>query len=132
MHPEIEAFDHIHVFVANRPAAEQWYGRVLGLTRSKEVEFWASNGGPLTIQNRSGTVHIALFERPFEKNRATVALRVGAEQFNQWLIHLRLQLAGSVTVEDHDVSVSLYFHDPDGNPYEITTYEYAAARSLVF
>ena len=131
MRPKIEAFDHIHVFVADRPAAEQWYERVLGLVRSRELEFWAPNGGPLTLQNDSGTVHIALFERPSERNRATIALRVGAKHFDQWLTHLRLQLADGVTVEDHEVSVSLYFQDPDGNPYEFTTYEYAAAKSLL-
>jgi sugar lactone lactonase YvrE len=27
-------------------------------------------------------------------------------------------------LEDHQVSWSLYFSDPDGNPYEITSYEY--------
>ena len=25
--------------------------------------------------------------------------------------------------------MSLYFSDPEGNPYEITTYEYAAAKA---
>lgn len=130
MPPEIEAFDHIHVFVADRSAAERWYYQALGFTRSKELEFWATNGGPLTLQNITGSVHLALFERPSQKNRATVALRVGAKQFNQWLIHLRAQLPGIVTVEDHGVSLSLYFHDPDGNPYEITTYEHVIAKSL--
>ena len=131
MRPEIEAFDHIHVFVEDRPAAEQWYERVLGFVRSKELEFWAVNGGPLTFQNSTGTVHLALFERPRERNRATIALRVGAEQFGQWLSHLRAELRGGVTVEDHEVSMSLYFKDPDGNPYEITTYEYACVKRLL-
>ena len=27
-------------------------------------------------------------------------------------------------VEDHAVSWSLYFTDPDGNPFEITSYDY--------
>jgi catechol-2,3-dioxygenase len=27
-------------------------------------------------------------------------------------------------VKDHQVSWSLYFSDPDGNPYEITSYTY--------
>jgi catechol-2,3-dioxygenase len=131
MHPEIEAFDHIHVFVADWAAAEQWYRRVLGFTRSAELEFWAPNGGPLTLQNASGTVHLALFQRPREKNRATIALRASAEQFGQWLRHLRGELKGDITLEDHDVSLSLYFRDPDGNPYEITSYEHAAAKQLL-
>jgi catechol-2,3-dioxygenase len=36
-----------------------------------------------------------------------------------------------VAVEDHTVALSLYFQDPDGNPYEITSYEYASAKSLI-
>jgi catechol-2,3-dioxygenase len=32
-----------------------------------------------------------------------------------------------VSFEDHAVSVSLYFADPDGNPYEITTGEVGGA-----
>jgi catechol-2,3-dioxygenase len=31
-----------------------------------------------------------------------------------------------VELEDHHVSFSIYFSDLDGNPYEITTYEYTA------
>ena len=131
MPPQIEAFDHIHVYVADRAAAESWYRRVLGFARSKELEFWAPNGGPLTLQNGSGSVHLALFERSREKNRATIALRVNGEQFALWLSHLRHELRGDVSVEDHDVSVSLYFKDPDGNPYEITTYDHPVARPLI-
>src|SRR5262245_35551875 len=113
MPPPIEAFDHIHVYVADRAAAEQWYRDVLGFTRTPELAVWASGGGPLTLQNASGSVHLALFERPRQNNRATIALRVSGTQFAQWLAHLRGALDGNVTVEDHELSVSLYFKDPD-------------------
>lgn len=33
MPPELRAFDHVHVFVADRARAEAWYGEVLGLRR---------------------------------------------------------------------------------------------------
>jgi catechol-2,3-dioxygenase len=131
MSPEVEAFDHIHVYVADRAAAEQWYRQVLGFTRTQELAVWAAGGGPLTLQNSTGSVHLALFERPREKNRATIALRVNGAQFAQWLAHLRRELDGEVTVEDHELSVSLYFTDPDGNPYEITSYDHASARPLI-
>jgi catechol-2,3-dioxygenase len=36
------------------------------------------------------------------------------------------ELPGQVSEEDHGLSVSLYVADPDGNPYEITTYERSA------
>ena len=120
------AFDHVHVFVADRAAAEQWYARVLGFKRSQELEFWAVDGGPLTIQDDSGAVHLALFERPRQPCRSTIALRVSAAEFAHWQAHLAQVLPSQVTEEDHSVSVSLYFADPDGNPYEITTYERVA------
>ena len=129
MAPALLGFDHIHVYVPDRAVAEAWYARVLGLTRSPELEFWAEDGGPLTLQDPDNTVHIALFERPHQKNRATVALRVSAEAFARWRSHLAAFPELSVSVEDHAVSMSLYFSDPDGNPYELTTYEYTAAKA---
>lgn len=130
MIPDIDGFDHVHVHVADRNAAEAWYARVLGFERTPHLAGWASNGGPLTLQDRSGTVHLALFERPSARSHATVALRVGAAAFHAWHRHLLALLPGQVTQEDHDLSLSLYVRDPDGNPYEITTYEVVQARAL--
>jgi catechol 2,3-dioxygenase-like lactoylglutathione lyase family enzyme len=127
--PAIRSVDHIHVFVADRAAAERWYESVLGFARVKEYEFWAADGGPLTIQNQESTVHIALFERPVEKCRSTIAFGVSAHEFLAWRDHLLRTLEQEPAFEDHDLSVSLYFRDPDGNPYEITTYEYQAAKN---
>ena len=50
-------------------------------------------------------------------------------EFLAWNKHLAGSLDHPPTVEDHDLSVSLYFQDPDGNPYEITTYEYQVAKA---
>jgi catechol-2,3-dioxygenase len=128
--PPLRTIDHIHVFVADRAAAERWYEQVLGFTRVTAYESWAADGGPLTIANREGSVHIALFERPAEKNRSTIALGVGADEFVAWQRHLGDALGRAPGVVDHELSLSLYFQDPDGNPYEITTYEHEAARAL--
>jgi catechol 2,3-dioxygenase-like lactoylglutathione lyase family enzyme len=48
MAPKLTGIDHIHVFVSDRLAAEDWYRRVLGLVREPTLESWASGGGPLT------------------------------------------------------------------------------------
>lgn len=126
--PGVQAIDHVHVFVSNRNASERWYEEVMGFVRSKELEFGAADGGPLTIQDVSGKVHIALFERPAEKCRSVVALGVDGAAFLAWKTHLSELLAEPPSMEDHGISWSLYFRDPDGNPYEITTYEYQAVK----
>jgi catechol-2,3-dioxygenase len=131
MTPLLERIDHIHVHVADREVAEHWYAGVLGLSRVPELERWAAGGGPLTIANEAGTIHLALFERKPQPSRSTVAFGVTAAEFVAWRTHLVGALVEPPTVEDHELSWSLYFCDPDGNPYEITTYEYAAVTALL-
>ena len=49
--------------------------------------------------------------------------------FVAWREHLGQCLGAMPAVEDHGLTHSLYFSDPDGNPYEITKYEHAAFRA---
>jgi catechol-2,3-dioxygenase len=128
MAPELDRIDHIHVFVADRPAAERWYSRVLGLERLATLAFWAADGGPLTLVDASGSIHIALFERPAAaaKCRSTIALGTSAKGLLAWRGHLAAELGKAVELVDHEVSWSIYFEDPDGNPFEITSYDHAA------
>jgi catechol-2,3-dioxygenase len=120
MAPVLERIDHVHVFVADRAAAEAWYERVLGLARLPELAHWAAGGGPLTVGNASGTIHIALFESAGQPCRSTLAFGVAAGAFRDWQDHLSAQLDRGVEVVDHGEALSLYFQDPDGNPFEIT------------
>ena len=122
--PTIDRFDHIHVYVSDRAAAESWYERVFGFRRIDDLAFWATDGGPLVIANESGSVHIALFERPPKPNHSTIALHVSREAFLAWLPHARAELGTTLEPVDHDVCWSVYFSDPDGNPYEITSFDY--------
>ena len=123
---QLERIDHIHVFVRDRSFSEQWYARVLQLARVPELAFWADEGGPLTIANAEGTIHLALFEQPVQAQTcgATVAFAVSAAHFIAWRDHLARELERPPAIEDHTVSWSLYFSDPDGNPFEITSYDY--------
>ncbi|WP_305806979.1 VOC family protein, partial [Stenotrophomonas sp. YIM B06876] len=114
----------------DRAAAEHWYESTLGLRRQPELAFWASDRGPLTITNAEGTVHLALFERPHEKCRSVIALGVSAQELFDWQRHLTEVLGEKPVLEDHGTSWSLYFRDPDGNPYEITTCEHEAFAQL--
>ena len=93
----------------------------------ESLAFWAPAGGPLTLANASGTIHLALFERPAAaKCRSTIALGTSAEGLHAWQRHLASELGKEPARVDHQVSWSIYFEDPDGNPYEITTYDYDA------
>ncbi|MEP6505711.1 MAG: VOC family protein [Betaproteobacteria bacterium] len=130
MIPIFDRIDHIHIYAAQRNKAEQWYADVMGFSRVAALESWAADG-PLTLQNSSGTVHIALFEAPAQPNRATIALSVGAEEFVAWRQHLVAKLQRPVEAEDHQLSWSLYFADPDGNPWEITSYQHAVIATLL-
>ena len=125
MAPDLDRIDHIHVFVADRAAAETWYARVLGLQRIPDLVFWSADGGPLTLGNRGGSVHLALFEGVNQGCRSTVAFGVGDAGFLSWQLHLEDVLGRRIEPIDHHVSWSLYFTDPDGNPFEITTNEHA-------
>jgi catechol-2,3-dioxygenase len=125
MIPVLTGIDHVHVYVSDRVAAEEWYDRVLGLKRMQDLAFWAADGGPLTVANASNTIHLALFEQARQQCRSTVALGAGAEDFLAWRKHLQSVLEREVEAVDHQVAWSLYFQDPDGNPFEITSYEHA-------
>ena len=93
MTPELERVDHVHVFVSDRTAAERWYARVLGLERIDALAFWAPEGGPLTLGNASGSIHLALFERPpAGKCRSTIALATSADGLLAWQRHLGAEL----------------------------------------
>jgi catechol 2,3-dioxygenase-like lactoylglutathione lyase family enzyme len=120
----VDKIDHIHVFVKDRAAAERWYADALGFQRVPALAHWADEGGPVVLGDASENVKLALFEGDPGKNRSTIAMAVGAEEFPAWQRHLEKTLSQEIKAVDHGVSWSLYFDDPDGNPFEITTYEY--------
>lgn len=129
MIPAFQHIDHVHVYVIDRAAAESWYASVLGFSRVPELAFWAE-GGPLTLVDPSGTVHLALFQREAQKCRSVIALGASAGGLLAWQTHLAEALGHPIEMVDHQASWSIYFTDPDGNPYEITTYEYAEAAAM--
>lgn len=127
--PSLAGFDHLHVHVRDRAAAEAWYAHVLGLHRVAALAHWAQGGGPLTLADAGETVHLALFERPPAPTlHSTLALRAEADAFRAWHAHLAATLPAPPSFEDHGLSVSIYFRDPDGNPFEITCWDVEGAR----
>lgn len=126
----LDRVDHIHIYVTDRVAAEKWYHDVFGLDRYAKLEEWASPQGPLMLCNDCGSVMLALFERPAEPNRAVIAFGVSGQEFVNWVEHLGKVLNEAPEPVDHGASWSVYFYDPDRNPFEITTYDYDVVKSL--
>ncbi|WP_338845093.1 VOC family protein [Massilia sp. W12] len=128
--PQFDGIDHVHIYVNQRSAALEWYARVLQLYPVPQLMSWAQGGGPLTIADAGNQVHLALFEASPQGRQTTVAFGVSAPQYMAWRSHLQQQQV-SFTQQDHDLSWSLYFADPDGNRYEITCYAYAELAALL-
>lgn len=128
--------DHVHLEVADRDAAAEWYARVLGLARHPTLARWAEDPmGPLILAGGDGFPTLSLFARaPKQVSRdTTVAFRVSGHDFLSFcdrLAELRLQDRDGKAVTradtvDHGLSWSIYFLDPDGNRLELTTYDHA-------
>ena len=109
------------------------------LTGSPDIP--GAEGVVTTSTSNDGNTKLALFEgAPPGPGQASgfrlVAFRVGAAGFIRFLERLGdLQLKDhrdqSVTVDsviDHAKAYSVYFSDPYGHRFEVTTYEYEASR----
>lgn len=128
MPPKLESIDHVHINVSDRAASERWYRDYLGFVRDPGFEPWVTERGPLTLTNSEGNIHLALFER-LEIQNTVIAFNVSAHGLAEWIQYLSSK---DVPVEpiDHDLAWSIYFRDLDGNPFEITTYEYNEFKNI--
>ena len=114
---------HIAFRVRDIESARAWYSDVLGMEVEDEFPgqalfvrfgpyyhhdlaiFQADKDAELPADNAVGLAHIALLVDSLEGVR-------------QWYHHLRAQ-GVEVRASDHGVTRSIYFTDPDGNPFEI-------------
>jgi catechol 2,3-dioxygenase-like lactoylglutathione lyase family enzyme len=117
----VEQLDHVALTVRDVRKSVEWYRDVLGLERRHEGA-WGDHPAVMA----AGSTAIALF--PGEPDpRASlrhVAFRCDRLNFDR----AREELSGRglpFHFEDHTISHSIYFADPDGNRLEITTYEVA-------
>jgi catechol 2,3-dioxygenase-like lactoylglutathione lyase family enzyme len=123
----IEALDHVALSVRDVERSAQWYADVLGFKRLHEG-IW--NGTPIFVGN--GAAAVALFPArdkgvSTSHDRAAVrtlhfAFRANRENFLHAQDELK-QRAIPFDFQDHEISHSIYFRDPDGHEIEITTYE---------
>ena len=117
----VEGLDHVALNVADQEASERWYREVLGLQR-EHAEAWGDTPVALMAQG-SG---LALFNAARHGEGAVqvshVAFRVDRENFEAAQDDLRRR-GIAFEVDDHGVSHSIYFRDPEGLKLELTTYE---------
>jgi catechol 2,3-dioxygenase-like lactoylglutathione lyase family enzyme len=123
---QLEGLDHVALSVRDVERSAQWYGEVLGFERQHEG-MW--NGIPVFVGKRS--YGIALFpfraakDDPSESSApAILHLAFRANRPNFVAAQDELKRRGvRFEFEDHEISHSIYFQDPDGHKIEITTYE---------
>ena len=124
---KIEALDHVALSVWDVERSAQWYAEVLGFKRLHEDKW---NGIPVFVGIRDAG--IALFPASEEvgsasADRASVrtlhfAFRTNRENFSRAQDELKKR-AIPFDFQDHEISHSIYFADPDGHKVEITTYD---------
>lgn len=119
----VQQIDHVEVFVTDLDAAAAWYGDVLGLTETHrwdpEPVFLEANGTALALFRANGPRAAKTAGAHWHR----VAWRTDQPGFEAAQRHLRdrgIRFRGPV---DHDISLSIYFEDADGNPLEITWYK---------
>jgi catechol 2,3-dioxygenase-like lactoylglutathione lyase family enzyme len=122
----LEQIDHVALRCASPEATMDWYVRTLGFERVFS-EHWS--GVPIFL--RLGSTFIALFprrgadDRPIENAISHLAFRAASYvDFESAQAELKSR-AIPFEFQDHEVSHSIYFRDPDGFQLEITTYDIA-------
>jgi len=124
---QLEGIDHVALSVRDVERSANWYIEVLGFERLYAA-MW--DGVPTFIGK--GNTAIALF--PAKSNAASVTssregirmlhLAFRADRKNFIAAQEELKRRGiKFEFEDHEISHSIYFRDPDGHTLEITTYE---------
>ena len=124
---KIEALDHVALAVRDIERSARWYADVLGFKRQHE-EMW--DGVPIFVGNCAAA--IALFPvrdkaGSTSHDRAAVRtlhfdFRANRENFLRAQDELKKR-AIPFDFQDHEISHSIYFRDPDGHQVEITTYQ---------
>lgn len=126
----LEQIDHVALTVKDVDRSVAWYRDVLGLERRHEEA-----GGSYPAVMYAGMTGVALFPAaqpgpapaPDARRSAIMchlAFRVDAENFGRAQAALRERNI-PFSFEDHGISHSIYFHDPDNYEIEITTYDLA-------
>jgi catechol 2,3-dioxygenase-like lactoylglutathione lyase family enzyme len=124
---KLEGIDHVALAVRDVELSAKWYIDVLGFERKHEG-MW--NGTPVFIGQ--GATAIALFPARNHDSKTTARtakidmlhLAFRADRRNFLAAQKELKEGGiRFEFQDHEISHSIYFRDPDGHQLEITTYD---------
>lgn len=136
---EVSALDHVHLYVADPPAAAEWYGRVLGLqVLTSSGDGTAGSKRPLYMATPRGQYCASIFVgKPPSDGDHTTAFRVPGRTFIAFgdaleSINVASRKGPPLTTleaDDHGLAFSYYFKDPDGNHLELTTYDHPKVRA---
>lgn len=124
---KLQHIDHIAITVRDVAESAQWYRDVLGLQHRFPGQW---DGIPTMMF--AGETGLALFPVKSDDPHAPpgrdtiavqhIAFRVDRQSFHSAQEELRERRI-HFHFEDHEISHSIYFHDPDGHELELTTYE---------
>lgn len=141
----VDSIDHVELLVPDRYEAATWYEKVFGLEIVKDLEDWCEpHHGPLMLSSDGGKTMLALLrgepraEHP-EAGPTLIAFRVTGERFLDFIDRSStLELAPGETialsrddVRNHDHAYSVYFSDPWGNRFAVTTYDVKFVRDMI-
>src|SRR2546430_16521953 len=124
---QLEGIDHVAVGVRDIERSAKWSTDVLGFERLHEG---AWNGVPTFVGK--GNPGIALLPanpdaKPTQETHRDIRLlhlAFRADRENFLAAQRELEKRGiKFEFQDHEISHSIYFRDPDGHQLEITTYE---------
>jgi catechol 2,3-dioxygenase-like lactoylglutathione lyase family enzyme len=124
---ELEGIDHVAMGVRDIDRSAKWYIEVLGFERLHEG---AWNRVPTFVGK--GNTGIALFPaspdaKPTPSTHHEIRmlhLAFRADRENFLAAQRELKKRGiKFEFQDHEISHSIYFRDPDGHALEITTYD---------
>jgi catechol 2,3-dioxygenase-like lactoylglutathione lyase family enzyme len=123
----VKHIDHVALTVRDVERSIAWYRDIFGLER-RHKEAW----GDYPVMMFAGGTGLALFQASGALNDAPdqsrtaimrhLAFQVDRNNFEKAQEDLRVRNIEFV-FQDHTISQSIYFRDPDGYELELTTYE---------
>ena len=118
---KLDGLDHVAIAVSDVEKSAKWYVDVLGFER-QHPGMWG--GTPVFVGNAHASV--ALFpNNSGAQGNGTFrhfAFRTSGGDFEAAQRELKSRRI-EFDFEDHEITHSIYFHDPDGHKIEVTTYD---------